>query len=169
MLCDQILTDTTYFYLVQPFKLNFSDQFPALAKSTQQFKFSKIQIVLPISCKCQNTLESVNSILTTSSFILFLLCVGFYIFQTRYILSFVQLLVFCIYSLFIYFLRFYFILFLFTFDTFFSSRNLVFRIEIIFFSPENLLLVFFFLKNFAVEEFFRFCFYEMIFIYLHVE
>lgn len=110
MLCDQILTDTTYFYLVQPFKLNFSDQFPALAKSTQQFKFSKIQIVLPISCKCQNTLESVNSISTTSSFILFLLCVGFYIFQTRYILSFVQLLVFCIYSLFIFsdFILFYF-------------------------------------------------------------
>lgn len=151
MLCDQILTDTTYFYLVQPFKINFSDQFPAPAKSTQQFKFSKIQIVLPISCKFQNTLESVNSIYHLIFYIILIMCWFLYI--SNQIYTFFCIVISLLY-LFTFIYLFSQILFYFysLLTLFFSSRNLVFCIEIIFFSPEYLLLVFFFFLRILLQR-----------------
>lgn len=117
MLSDQTLLIQPPFIYCGLLKLIFLNNFLLLLKAHSILNSVKYKLFyqFPVNVRI---LQKTLTPFTTSSFILFLSCVDFYIFQTRYIIScFVQSSVFSIYSL-IY--------------TFFSSSNSVFPTEIIF-------------------------------------
>ena len=149
MLSDQTLLIQPPFIYCGLLKLIFLSNFLLLLKAHSILNSVKYKLFyqFPVNVRI---LQKTLTPFTTSSFILFLSCVNFYIFQTRYIIScFVQSLVFSIYSL------------IYTFFFFFQQFSVSYWNHF----PENLLLVIF-QKNFAVEEF-CFCFSEIVFIYLH--